>query len=65
MKFLAYDLKLKKVGCVLLQATMGGDSQLAARIPNEDWLLGPTPDLQVYRLTDEQAEQLVKMHKGL
>jgi hypothetical protein len=65
MKLLAYDIKERKVGCVLLQAAMGGDSALANRIPNEYWLINPTPGLQVYRLTDDEAEQLVRYHGGL
>lgn len=63
MPLLAYDIQRRKVGCVLLQAAMGGDSALAKRIPTEDWLTAPTPDLQVYRLTDEEAEKLVVMHR--
>lgn len=64
MPRLAYDLTLKKVGCVLLQAVYGGDSRIAHRIGNEHWLFAPTADLRVYELTDDQVEQLVKMHNG-
>lgn len=64
MPFLAYDIDQRKVGCVLLQVALGGDPDIAKRIPSEDWLVHMTPGLKVYRLTDAQVEQLVKMHKG-
>jgi hypothetical protein len=60
-----YDIKLRKVGCVLLQAAMGGDPEIAKRIPNEDWLINTTPDLRLYNITPEEVEQLVRMHNGL
>jgi hypothetical protein len=65
MKLLAYDISQRKVGCVLLQVVMGGDPNLAKRIPNEYWLTSPTPGLTVYRLTEDEAEQLVRYHGGL
>lgn len=64
MPLLAYDIKQRKVGCVLLQVAMGGSSVIAQQIPIEDWLLAPTPDLQVYRLTDDEVAQLIKMHRN-
>ena len=62
MPLLAYDIEKRKVGCVLLQAVYGGDSQLAQQIPVEDWLIAPSPGLQLYRLTDDEATKLVAMH---
>lgn len=62
---LVYDCTLRKVGCVLLQATLGGDPELAKQIPNKDWLLAPTPDLTCYNITEEQFAQLVAMHGGI
>lgn len=64
MPRLAYDLSQGKVGCVLLQAAMGGDARIASRIDTKDWLLAPTPNLRVYAMTDEQVEQLVAMHES-
>jgi hypothetical protein len=64
MPKLAYDLKLRKVGCVILQAVMGGDRNIAHRIGTEHWLTSLTPDLRVYQMTDEEVEQLVKLHGG-
>jgi hypothetical protein len=62
---LAYDVKKRKVGCVLLQAVMGGDPDIAKRIDNKHWLLAPTPDLKVYEISPAQVEQLVAMHNKL
>lgn len=56
---LAYDMRLRRPGCVLLQAAMGGDSHLAQRFPVESWLLAPTPDLKVFSVTEEQLQILI------
>lgn len=65
MPFLAYDIEKRKVGCVLLQAALGGDPEIAKRIPNEDWVIDRTEGLRVYQLSDADVENLVAMHKGL
>lgn len=64
MRALAYDVTLKKVGCVLLQAAMGGDSALASDIDTEAWLFTPTPGLRLYRLSDDEATALVAFHRA-
>lgn len=51
---LCYDIKLKRPGCVLLAAAMGGDTALTKQFPSELWLLDLTPDLKVYEVTPEQ-----------
>lgn len=56
---IAYDWKLKRVGCVLLQAAMGGDVHAASEFSTDKWLLAPTPDLKLYPLTDEILEKLL------
>lgn len=59
---IAYDVKLKRPGCVLLQAALGGDAHLVGRkFTHETWLLHPTDDLHVYEVTDDQLEKLVKI----
>jgi hypothetical protein len=54
---LAYDCTLKKVGCVLLQAAMGGSSDAANRFDVSTWLVAPTTDLRVYSLPEEKFAQ--------
>jgi len=52
---LAYDVKLRQPGCVLLQAIMGGTvpSRLFHRyFDNSTWLFGSTDDMKLYRVTD-------------
>jgi hypothetical protein len=61
MRFIAYDLKLKRPGCVLLQAVMGGDARAASQFDPKKWLLAPTPDLKLYPLTDEVLEKLLEI----
>lgn len=56
---IAYDIKLMKPGCVLLQAAMGGRPSLADEFPTELWLLAPTPDLKVYPITPRDFRLLV------
>lgn len=63
MPIIAYDLKLKRPGCVLLQTVYGGTvSNFNKRFKVEDWLVFPTPDLKVYEITDEQLEQFTELH---
>lgn len=56
---IAYDGMLRRPGCVLLQAAMGGDVAAAELFPVETWLLAPTPDMAVYTVTREQLTKLV------
>lgn len=58
---IAYDTKLYKPGCVLLQAMKGCDPKIAHEFETKYWLLAPTPDLKVYDVTDEQLSKLVTM----
>lgn len=58
-----FDMKLKKIGCVLLQAAVGGDTWLPSMIDNQHWLLSPTPDLRLYSMTREQKIKLVEHFK--
>lgn len=59
---IAYDAVLKKPGCVLIQAVMGGDiPDFAALFPSESWLLAPTPDMKLYTVTEKQLTYLSAM----
>lgn len=52
---IAYDVKLRQPGCVLLQAVLGGTvpSELFHQLfDNSTWLFGPTDDLKLYRATE-------------
>jgi len=60
--YIAYDVKLMRPGCVLLQAVMGGT------VPNEKlmrmldhWLLSPTPDLRLYPYAESELDQLIQI----
>ena len=60
---IVYDAKLKRPGCVLLQASYGCSSGLAHKFPLDSWLVAPTPDLKKYQVTEEQLEKLVAITK--
>lgn len=54
---LVYDVKLRRPGCVLLQAAMNGtvpSGLFQELFPSESWLLAPTDDMQTYNTTEEQ-----------
>jgi hypothetical protein len=57
---LAFDLKLMRPGCVLLQACMGGDIWAAQQFASQTWLLAPTPDLHVYQIPRAQLAAVIK-----
>jgi hypothetical protein len=44
--YIAYDCDLRRPGCVLLQAAMGGNAAVTGQLfDSETWLLAPTPGL--------------------
>jgi hypothetical protein len=65
MPVLVYDLKLKRPGCALLQAALGGSGGMANQFPTEHWLLAPTPDLKPYKISDEELAQVIRYHRSL
>jgi hypothetical protein len=65
MPVLVYDIKLRRPGCALLQAALGGDPGMANSFPSEHWLLAPTPDMKTYNISDEQLRQVIKYHREL
>lgn len=58
---LIFDTKLKRPGCVLIQACGGGDRRLLGDLfPAETWLTSPTPDMKEITGTREQWEMVAK-----
>jgi competence protein ComGC len=59
---IAFDIKEMKVGCVLIQAAMGGldNQRMATYFPTETWALAPTPEMKVYEITEDQLKMLSK-----
>ncbi len=48
---IAFDCKLRKPGCVIVQAFMGGDNHRTGQLFDAtSWLLAPTDDMHVYEL---------------
>lgn len=60
-----FDLELKKVGCVLLQAVMGGDSSIPQRIDTKHWLLHPTDDMKLYKIPNDKIKEIIKRFNEL
>jgi hypothetical protein len=61
---IAFDTKLRRPGCVLIQTALGGDvpqALFASLFPAESWVLAPTPDMQVYEATDDQLARLSEL----
>jgi len=59
---IAYDVKLKRPGCAIIQAGYGCDPQVVAGFDSRLWLVAPTPDMKVYPLTDDaQLRQLIAL----
>ncbi len=56
---IAYDCKLGRPACVLLQAALGGDRHVAHRFPAESWLVDLTPDMKVYEVLPGELSELV------
>ena len=58
---IAYDCKLIRPGCAILQAILGGSPGIANKFSSESWLVHPTPDMKVYQVTDEQLKNLIRI----
>lgn len=65
MPVLVYDIVLKRPGCALLQAALGGSGGVANQFPTEHWLLAPTPDLKAYSLSNEELKGVIEYHRRL
>jgi hypothetical protein len=57
---IAFDVKLMRPGCVIIQAAFGGDRLLAQRFDPSTWLLAPSENLRLYEITPEQLDVLVE-----
>ncbi len=59
---LVYDTDLKRPACVLLQAVMGGSTQLLNDLHFKGaWLIVPTPGMKLLAATRSQWEHVAKM----
>lgn len=52
--FIAYDTTLYRPGCALVQALLGGSSDIAQKFPTSLWLTTPTEHMKVYPVRDAQ-----------
>lgn len=58
---LLFDTKLRKPGCVLLQAAAGcGQNNTFLQMTFEHWLLAPTPDMKRIAGTKAQWQKIAK-----
>lgn len=58
---IAYDTKLKRPGCAIVQAAFNCDPRVANKFPTEVWLTSPTPEMRVYDANEDQMAYLVKI----
>ena len=58
---LAFDPVLRRPGCPLIQATVGGDRELVSQFPPKTWLLAPTPGMGLYPVTDDMVSALIAL----
>jgi len=57
---LAYDLKLKRPGCVLVAAGLGADTEASMRFPTSSWLLAPTENMAVYNINEADLQTAIR-----
>ena len=67
---IAFDFKLMRPGCALLQAALGGFTRSgrnpASDFPTNSWLLAPTEDLKLYDVaTEEEYQRIVDNYEEL
>lgn len=63
---IAYDVKLKRPGCPILQATLGAtitDYLLQKHFDEKHWLLSPTKDLALYPIDEHELPDLERITK--
>lgn len=66
--YFAYDKTLNKVGCVLIQSLYTSTNITSMNLCNfneDNWLLSPTPNLQIYVVNNqEDLERVIEMTKN-
>jgi len=60
---IVYDVELRRPGCAIIQAAMGGDRSIANEFDTATWLTFPTPNMGLYEVTQKQLDYLVKTSK--
>lgn len=58
---IAYDTKLMRPACVIIQAALGCGDRLAHRFDSKDWLVNLTDNMHVYEINESQLVQLIAM----
>jgi hypothetical protein len=58
---IAFDPDLMKVGCVVVQAGVGGDSIVCNVFETRHWITHPSEGMKGYTMTGEQIERLAAM----
>ena len=58
---IAYDIKLMRPGCAIVQVALGGSPEVKTEFPTDTWLEAPTKDMHLYEVNEEQLKKLVKM----
>ena len=58
---IAYDIKLMRPGCAIVQAGFGCDPRVVNDFPSELWLTSPTESMRVYPVTGRQLRKLMAM----
>lgn len=59
---IVFDPVLRRPGCVILQAAMGGNvPDFTSRFPAETWLTSPTPDMGCFPVNEPQLYRLIEM----
>lgn len=61
-RFIMFDCKLRRPGCVLIQAAYGVDAAIAHEFPADTWLTAPTSNMARYKIdNDDQLRKLVEI----
>ena len=56
---LLFDMTLMRPGCINLCAAFGGDRKATLSFMAETWLNAPTPDMQLYEISEAQLAEVV------
>lgn len=59
---IAFDCELRRPGCALIQAALGGTHGIESRFNVETWIVHLTPGMKLYTIeNEEQLRKLVEM----